>query len=110
MAPYIQQLAASWKYAQRFESQNNIEWEMQALAEEFPPLNAWKATELLNSLGIGTEENFNPEQLQLAALRVLRQFLDEKDPHQHWGGLRKVLTPEGHYLWLCEHHARQYQR
>ncbi|MCT7975952.1 COR domain-containing protein [Laspinema olomoucense] len=110
MSPYIQQLATSWKYAQPFESQNNIEWEMQSLAEEFPPLNAWEATELLNSLGIGTEENFNPEQLKIAALRVLRQFLDEKDPHQHWGGLRKVLTPEGHYLWLCEHHAKQYQR
>ncbi|MCT7956014.1 leucine-rich repeat domain-containing protein [Laspinema palackyanum] len=108
MAPYIQQLAASWKYT--VESQNNIAMEMQTLAEEFPPLNGWEATELLKSLGIGTEENFNPEQLQLAALRVLRQLLDEKDPHHHWGGLRKVLTPEGHYLWLCEHHAREYRR
>jgi GTPase SAR1 family protein len=98
MAPYIQQLAASWKYAQPFESQNNIELEMQTLIE------------LLNSLGIETHTNFNTEHLQIAALRVWRQFLDEKDPHQHWGGLRKVLTPEGHYLWLCEHHARQYQR
>ncbi len=98
MAPYIQQLAASWKYAQPFESQNNIEWEMQTL------------TELLNSLGIETHRNLNTEHLQIAALRVWQQFLDEKDPHQHWGGLRKVLTPEGHYLWLCEHHAKQYQR
>ncbi|MCT7993897.1 COR domain-containing protein [Laspinema olomoucense] len=98
MAPYIQQLAASWKYAQPFESQNNIKLEMQTLIE------------LLNSLGIETHTNFNTEHLQIAALRMWRQFLDEKDPHQHWGGLRKVLTPEGHYLWLCEHHARQYQR
>ncbi|MCT7967665.1 leucine-rich repeat domain-containing protein [Laspinema sp. D1] len=98
MAPYIQQLAASWKYAQPFESQNNIELEMRTLIE------------LLNSLGIDTHTNFNTEHLQIAALRVWRQLLDEKDPPQHWGGLRKVLTPEGHYLWLCEHHARQYQR
>ena len=41
-------------------------------------------------------------------LRALRLLLDEKDPEQHWGGLRKVLTPEGHYLWLCETHARPY--
>ncbi|MCP4541138.1 MAG: GTPase [Chloroflexi bacterium] len=44
-----------------------------------------------------------------AALRALRQFLDEKDPEQHWGGLKKILTPEGHYLWLCEHHEREYR-
>jgi len=45
-----------------------------------------------------------------AALRALRQLLDEKDPGQHWGGLKKVLTPEGHYLWLCEYHAEEYTR
>jgi hypothetical protein len=44
----------------------------------------------------------------VAALVALRQFLDEKDPEQRWGGLRKVLTPEGHYLWLCKYHAREY--
>ncbi|MGB1249638.1 MAG: COR domain-containing protein [Candidatus Promineifilaceae bacterium] len=41
-------------------------------------------------------------------LREIRALLDELDPRQHWGGLRKVLTPEGHYLWLCEHHAAEY--
>lgn len=51
----------------------------------------------------------DPERVQGAALRVLRQLLEEKDPQQHWGGLKKVLTPEGHYLWLCEYHAREYQ-
>ena len=33
-----------------------------------------------------------------AALRQIRALLDRLDPEQHWGGLRKVLTPEGHYL------------
>ncbi len=50
-----------------------------------------------------------PEHLQGAALRTLRHLLDENDPHQHWGGLKKILTPEGHYLWLCQYHAREYQ-
>jgi len=45
-----------------------------------------------------------------AALRALRQLLDDKDPDHHWGGLKKVLTPEGHYLWLCEYHAQEYAR
>ena len=33
-----------------------------------------------------------------SALRVLRQLLEEKDPERVWGGLGRVLTPEGHYL------------
>jgi internalin A len=43
-------------------------------------------------------------------LRALRRLLDAKDPQQHWGGLQKVLTPEGHYLWLCKDHAQEYAR
>ena len=53
--------------------------------------------------------SMEPERVQGAALRVLRYLLDKKDPQQQWGGLKKVLTPEGHYLWLCEYHARGYQ-
>jgi len=43
------------------------------------------------------------------SLRMLRKLLDNLDPVQHWGGLRKVLTPEGHFLWLCEAHKREYE-
>ncbi|MEK7328842.1 MAG: hypothetical protein AAB217_26660, partial [Chloroflexota bacterium] len=50
------------------------------------------------------------ERIEGAALRALRGLLDEKDKSQEWGGLRKVLTPEGHYLWLCDHHAQEYLR
>jgi hypothetical protein len=53
--------------------------------------------------------DLEPEPLQGAALRALRHLLDEQDSQQDWGGLKKVLTPEGHYLWLCEYHAREYQ-
>jgi hypothetical protein len=45
-----------------------------------------------------------------SALRALRKLLDELDKSQMWGGLRKVYTPEGHYLWLCPEHAAVYQR
>jgi len=45
-----------------------------------------------------------------AELRALRVLLDEVDEAHGWGGLRKVLTPEGHYLWLCEHHAQEYAK
>ena len=52
----------------------------------------------------------SPNRVEGAALRFLRAFLDEQDPKQQWGGLRKVLTPEGHYLWLCEEHANEYRK
>ena len=51
----------------------------------------------------------SPEHTTGAALRAIRQLLDEKDPSQQWGGLRKKLTPEGHYLWLCDYHEKEFQ-
>ena len=47
---------------------------------------------------------------QGASLRALRVLLDRLDPEQRWGGLTKVLTPEGHYLWLCPRHAAEFRR
>jgi len=35
-------------------------------------------------------------------LRALKQLLKEQDPTENWGGLRRMLTSEGDYLWLCE--------
>jgi small GTP-binding protein len=43
-----------------------------------------------------------------AELRGLRKFLEEADPKQEWGRLKKILTPEGQYLWLCKEHAKEY--
>ena len=43
------------------------------------------------------------------ALRALYSFLKEKDKAQLWGGLQKVVTPDGNILWLCEMHARPYE-
>ncbi len=44
-----------------------------------------------------------------AEWRALRVLLDELDPAHGWGGLKKVHTPEGHYLWLCRYHAEKYK-
>lgn len=62
--------------------------------------------ELLERAGRGAKA----ERIEGAELRVLRKLLDEVDPKQEWGGLKKVLTPEGHYLWLCEEHAKEYKK
>ena len=50
------------------------------------------------------------ERLEGMELRALRKLLDEVDRKQEWGGLKKVLTPEGHYLWLCKEHAEEYRK
>jgi hypothetical protein len=44
-----------------------------------------------------------------AALRVLYSFLKEKDPDRFWGGLQRVITPDGNILWLCHKHAQPYE-
>ncbi len=43
------------------------------------------------------------------ALRALYSFLKEKDHRQFWGGLQKVITPDGNILWLCQEHAQPYE-
>jgi internalin A len=45
-----------------------------------------------------------------ADLRAVHALLDSVDPTHKWGELDKVLTPEGHYLWLCKEHAAEYRR
>ena len=46
------------------------------------------------------------ERLTGPGLRALREFLKKEDPDECWGGLKRVLTPEGDYLWLCDKHAK----
>ena len=50
------------------------------------------------------------ELLEGMEVRALRKLLDEVDPKREWRGLKKVLTPEGHYLWLCKEHAEEYKK
>jgi internalin A len=54
-------------------------------------------------------EHADARHFEGAPLRAIRRLLQEKDPNQHWGGLKKVITPEGHHLWLCDHHAQTYK-
>ena len=64
------------------------------------------AADLLDRTGMGGKA----ERIEGMELRALRALLDKEDPQHEWGGLKKVLTPEGHYLWLCEHHAAEYKK
>lgn len=78
---------------------------METLIDKLPALDDDRNFALAERVG----EHFE-ERIEGAALRALRKLLDAKDPAQTWGGLRPVLTPEGHYLWLCQPHAEPYLR
>ncbi len=41
-------------------------------------------------------------------LRGLRKVLESQDELRVWGKLRRRMTPEGHWLWLCEDHWKTY--
>ena len=43
-------------------------------------------------------------------LRSLRRLLNGVDANHEWGGLKKVLTLEGHYMRLCDKHAEEYRK
>ncbi|HEU5377637.1 MAG TPA: hypothetical protein VFV38_19610, partial [Ktedonobacteraceae bacterium] len=49
------------------------------------------------------------QQVTGAALRALHQFLVQADPSRNWGGLDKVVTPDGNILWLCEKHRQEFE-
>jgi small GTP-binding protein len=119
-APYMRRLVGVLKYAapligpwvgflneQDYEKlfKNDIEL-MKEMAAKLPDIKDSEDLELASS----GDDVADPERAEGAALRALRQLLEEKDPQQHWGALKKVLTPEGHYLWLCDHHAAPYKQ
>ncbi|OGC77574.1 MAG: hypothetical protein A2Z27_00115 [candidate division Zixibacteria bacterium RBG_16_50_21] len=46
-----------------------------------------------------------------ASLHDLRKLLETLEfPVPEFGGLKRVRTPEGHILWLCEEHANEFLR
>jgi len=117
MAPYVMKLAKVIKYAapligpiagmldtafeQEFKHQLKMMEELAKKLHEEKELVKTGASEDI----VGGE---NPKSAEGAELWVLRKFLEEVDRRHDWGGLQKVFTPEGQYLWLCEYHAKEY--
>ena len=116
-APHISRLVSVMKYTapilgpwlgvtapgfqETFKSQLDL---MQQLVEQLPSVEDG-AERRVRGAENGSDEG---ERAVGAGLRALRQLLDDKDPNRQWGGLRRVLTPEHHYLWLCDYHAKEY--
>jgi hypothetical protein len=90
------------KYAKDLAGQIKL---MEELAKKLADRDYLEA-ELLERTGVGGKA----ERIEGMELRALRQLLDKVDEKQEWGGLKKVLTPEGHYLWLCNEHAEEYRK
>ncbi len=114
LAPSIRGLATVFKYAipvvgpwldvSQSEYEKSLRRDIEFMAEL-----ARKLPVTGDTSGPSTKDaSENPQMAQGAAIRSLRQLLIDLDPVQHWGGLKRVLTPEGHWLWLCDHHAREY--
>ena len=43
------------------------------------------------------------------SLLPLRRLLDDIDPDREQLGLKRLVTPEGHILWLCDDHYAEYR-
>jgi small GTP-binding protein len=80
---------------------------MNALVEALPDIEKNEPVRVTGEYLDHEEEIFDI--VKGAPLRSIRVLLDKLDKNQVWGGLQRVLTPEGHYLWLCEHHAQEYR-
>jgi hypothetical protein len=80
------------------------------LMEEFAKALPEKPDGEAANYAVDVTESAAPEIGSGAYLREIRAILQGADPQQGWGRLHKVLTPEGHFLWVCEKHARVYAR
>ena len=75
---------------------------MEKLAAQVQESNEMKLAKRLGEAG-------QPLEASGAFLRNLRRLLEEKDKQQTWGGLKRILTKEGHHLWLCSQHLAEYK-
>ena len=75
---------------------------LEEVAKRLPELRAGA-----EPLGLNHRDRHQPGRATGEAFAHLRAFLRAQQPDEAWGGLRRVLTPEGHHLWLCERHAKQ---
>jgi hypothetical protein len=110
MLSFVKPALASWmswtdddQYLKQFKE--DLE-RMQKLGEKIPEsLDEARSSQLVGIM----REGYTPQQASGAMLRALKLLLEEKDRQQTWGGLKRVLTKEGHHLWLCPHHLAEYK-
>jgi hypothetical protein len=62
-----------------------------------------------SKIGRGLGESRGAKSVSGYELRALRQLLEERDKTRKWGRLKKMMTKEGHWLWLCPTHLDEYK-
>ena len=120
MAPYVKYLCRFLKYTMPLvtpglaklapDIEKVIGNDLRLMGELVKKLPEIESPEL--GMGLRSREKFMPDvrAVEGMELRALRSLLDKQDPERNWGGLSKVRTPEGHYLWLCPYHREEYRR
>jgi internalin A len=98
----------AWAEPQLYEQSFKDDFErMQKIGEKIPAgLEEARDTKLAGAL----HEGLTAQQVSGAMLRALKLLLEEKDKQQTWGGLKRILTKEGHHLWLCPAHLAEYKQ
>jgi internalin A len=119
MAYYIRSMATVFGYSMHFDAprmdrvtdyERTLKRDMQLMQElvgSLPEASFKKARMFEEAERSLASDTLTAGRLARSVLRNLRRTLDEKDPEQHWGGLKRVITPEGHLLWLCPHHTKE---
>jgi len=82
--------------------------ELKFTADVFKELKEIPEVEVDGTIDLekGSLPNEHSEKVEL---RQLKAFLDHVEfPVKPYGGLKRVRTPEGHILWLCADHAKEF--
>src|SRR5262249_2260181 len=99
----------SWAEPEKYEKQFKLDVERfksltEGLTKSLPYIEDSHEAKLSSSLG-----ELGDHYAAGATLRALRLLLKEKDKQQTWGGLQRIMTKEGHWLWLCPYHLKEYK-
>lgn len=82
---------------------------MAAFVDQLPDLATTQlAQNTSRALATQRNETVLEQASNEADFRALEALLTALDPERHWGGLSRVLTPEGLTLYLCPEHAAPY--
>ncbi|MCP4700859.1 MAG: GTPase [Gammaproteobacteria bacterium] len=110
MAPYLSKFAKVFKYARLAGAGLNwFDEDLYKQVDEDIKLIEQLSSQLAESKDLERPGESEMQEAEGESLRVLRRFLDKQPDKPEWGGLRRTLTPEGHWLWLCDAHRKTYQ-
>ncbi len=76
---------------------------MKQLVQDLPELNDQHIYEC-------SIKSYSESEIDSNCFRYLRKFLEVRDPNLNHSGLKMIITPEGHDMWLCELHAKEYNQ